>query len=171
MLWSISTVSPPLHLRHCWLACLHLRQTFCQISRFILIAPLCQRLLMIFYHTLHSAFHRCLFCFRRRRALRRLRYWSNRPSSPRELVITQSVLKLSPFSERRKGLEVCFAPKKKKKKKLIVYALSRPEHTLQKSWCKPRDSQAHWVIIQKKVFEPEQKLIEQVKNQVVEHRW
>lgn len=118
MLWSISTVSPPLHLRHCWLACLHLRQTFCQISRFILIAPLCQRLLMIFYHTLHSAFHRCLFCFRRRRALRRLRYWSNRPSSPRELVITQSVLKLSPFSERRKGLEVCFAPKKKKKKKV-----------------------------------------------------
>ena len=30
-------------------------------SRFILIAPLCQRLLMIFYRTLHSAFRRCLF--------------------------------------------------------------------------------------------------------------
>lgn len=30
-------------------------------SRFILIAPLCQRLLMIFYRTLHSVFHHCLF--------------------------------------------------------------------------------------------------------------
>lgn len=30
-------------------------------SRFILIAPLCQRLLMSFYRTLHSPFHRCLF--------------------------------------------------------------------------------------------------------------
>lgn len=30
-------------------------------SQFILIAPLCQRLLMIFYRTLHSVFHRRLF--------------------------------------------------------------------------------------------------------------
>lgn len=167
MLWSISTFSPPLHLRHCWLTCLHLRQTFCQISRFILIAPLCQRLLMIFYHTLHSAFHRCLFCFRRRRVLRRLRYWSNRPSSPRELVITQSVLKLSLFCGRRKGLEVCFAPKKNVN---CLRALQTLTHFAKELVQTTRFS-GTLGNYSEKVFEPEQKLIEQVKNQMVEHRW
>lgn len=78
-------------------------------SQFILIAPLCQRLLMIFYRTLHSMFHRRLFVLDWRVGCSDLdadqttfHLW--------ELVITQ------PFWCRAhswKGAQACFASLRK----------------------------------------------------------
>lgn len=68
--------------------------------RFILIAPLCQCLLMIFYRTFSQCFT-TVSLSQTAHMLERLRYWSNLFSSLRKLVITQSILKLSQFLEMK----------------------------------------------------------------------
>lgn len=96
-------------------------------SRFILIVPLCQRLLMIFCCTFTQCF--TTVSFKRHTCWNGLETDQTGFSSPRKLMITQSVLKLSPVFEKSKRLEGLFCISQK------MFSLFTPAPDLNKLPC------------------------------------
>lgn len=113
-------------------------------SRFILIAPLCQRLLMIFCCTFTQRSAAVSFVFRRHARRNDFRCWSKRPFISKETRDYTISFEAEPefLRDEQRTLRgfVLHTPKNV----FIVYPRSRPEQT---SWCERSDAK-HRIFVQ-----------------------